>query len=324
MKKIMVSICCATYNHEDYISDAIESFLMQKTDFQYEILIHDDASTDRTADIIRKYEKKYPEIIKPIYQTENQYSKGIKVNKYNIERAKGKYIAICEGDDYWTDPYKLQKQVDYLENHPECSMCVHAAYRVSPSKRKLEKHVRPNKGNKIFTVEEVIEGGGGLFATNSIMYPRKFGLSLPAFYENAPVGDYPLAIYLALQGTVYYIDEYMSVYRVGVSGSWTSRMNQDKQKNLEHQELIIKMLKEIDEYSNYFYTSTINKLILKKQFELNVFKGDFDCIKKGKYKTIYNSLHIKDKTKILLKQYCPALVEVIRTARRKYRAWKLR
>ena len=87
---------------------------MQKTDFPFEILIHDDASTDGTADIIREYEAKYPDIIKPIYQTENQYSKGIKVSQvYQFPRAKGKYIALCEGDDYWTDPYKLQKQVDF-------------------------------------------------------------------------------------------------------------------------------------------------------------------------------------------------------------------
>ena len=115
--EILVSICCITYNHEKYIRDAIEGFLMQKTDFPFEVLIHDDASTDGTADIIREYETKYPDIIKPIYQTENQYSKGIKISAtYNYPRAKGKYIALCEGDDYWIDPYKLQKQVDFLEH----------------------------------------------------------------------------------------------------------------------------------------------------------------------------------------------------------------
>lgn len=108
----IVSISCITYNHEDYIRDAIEGFLMQKTTFPVEILIHDDASTDKTADIIREYEKKYPHLIKPIYQTENQYSKGIGVSAtYQYPRANGNYITLCEGDDYWTDPYMLQKQV---------------------------------------------------------------------------------------------------------------------------------------------------------------------------------------------------------------------
>ena len=100
----LVSICCLTYNHAPYIRDAIEGFLMQKTNFPVEILIHDDASTDGTADIIREYETRYPDIIKPIYQTENQYSKGVKISReYQFSRARGKYIALCEGDDYWTD-----------------------------------------------------------------------------------------------------------------------------------------------------------------------------------------------------------------------------
>ena len=126
---ITVSICCVTYNHEKYIEQALKSFLEQKVDFKYEILIHDDASTDKTADIIRKYEKLFPDIIKPIYQSVNQYSIGITniTQRYNFPRAKGKYIAICEGDDYWTDKHKLQRQVSILESHPNISICIHAA-----------------------------------------------------------------------------------------------------------------------------------------------------------------------------------------------------
>jgi glycosyltransferase involved in cell wall biosynthesis len=119
MSQLMVSICCAAYNHEEYIAAALDGFLMQKADFSYEILVHDDASTDNTAKIIKEYEQNYPDIIKPIYQTENQYSKKVKISSaYNFPRAKGKYIAWCEGDDYWTDPLKLQTQVDYMEAHP--------------------------------------------------------------------------------------------------------------------------------------------------------------------------------------------------------------
>lgn len=126
MENPFVSICCLTYNHESYIRQCLDGFVMQKANFPIEILIHDDASTDGTQDIIREYEVKYPNIIKPIYQKENQYSKGVKVSLvYNYPRAKGKYIALCEGDDYWTDPYKLQKQVDFLESHPDYVMCSH-------------------------------------------------------------------------------------------------------------------------------------------------------------------------------------------------------
>ena len=117
--KVMVSIICNVYNHEKYVREALESFVMQKTDFAYEVLVHDDASTDHSADIIREYEKQYPDIMKPIYQTVNQYSKCSITRTYQVPRAKGKYIAFCEGDDFWNDPYKLQKQFDEMEKHPD-------------------------------------------------------------------------------------------------------------------------------------------------------------------------------------------------------------
>jgi glycosyltransferase involved in cell wall biosynthesis len=122
--KPVVSICCITYNHEEFIEDAIRSFLGQVTTFPFEILIHDDASTDKTAEVIRRYEKLYPKLIKPIYQKENQFSKDARVNQvFNFSRAQGKYIALCDGDDYWKDVRKLQIQKDFLENNSSYSIC---------------------------------------------------------------------------------------------------------------------------------------------------------------------------------------------------------
>lgn len=124
---ILVSIDCSTYNHEQYISQALNGFLKQKTNFHFEIIVHDDASTDNTAKIIKKYQSQFPYLFRCIYQSENQYSK----NEKNIwgditfPLARGKYIALCEGDDYWTDPFKLQKQVDFLENNKDYSICFH-------------------------------------------------------------------------------------------------------------------------------------------------------------------------------------------------------
>lgn len=132
---IIVSICCITYNHAPFIRKALDGFLMQqapscvpqgsKMSDWCEILIHDDCSTDGTTEIVKEYAAKYPDLIFPLYEEENQYSKGVKVDFFNYNRAKGKYIAYCEGDDYWTDPNKLQKQVDFMESHPEYSLCFH-------------------------------------------------------------------------------------------------------------------------------------------------------------------------------------------------------
>ncbi len=124
MKKPLVSIACITYNHAQFIQETLEGFLMQKTNFEFEILIHDDASTDGTTEIIKEFEKEYPDLIKPLYEKENQWVKGRRGSAvFNFPRAQGKYIAICEGDDYWIDPYKLQKQVDFLETNSDFSVC---------------------------------------------------------------------------------------------------------------------------------------------------------------------------------------------------------
>ena len=129
-RPLMVTIRCITYNHEPYIRQCLEGFVMQKTNFRFEAVVHDDASTDGTANIIREYAEKYPDIIKPIYETENQYSKHDgSLSRIMDEHTHGKYIAFCEGDDYWTDMYKLQKQYDFLETNPKFIMS-HTAYMV--------------------------------------------------------------------------------------------------------------------------------------------------------------------------------------------------
>lgn len=272
MDEIIVSIHCLTYNHEKYIAEAIDSFLMQKTNFKFEILIHDDASTDRTVDIIKKYQQKYPEIIKPIFQTENQYSKGVnKINyKFNFIRSKGKYIALCEGDDYWTDPYKLQKQVDYMEGNPKCSMCFHAVNVVTVY-NKIINAIKPYNKNCISSTEDIILGGGGFIATNSIVYRKDAMDKPPKLYFEWPVGDYPLQIITSTQDYAYYINEFMSAYRVGVKDSWTSKMRSSKDrkaKNIKHIKKTILLLKQFNEYSNKKYSDAINQRISMLNIEI--------------------------------------------------------
>ena len=125
-RELMVTIRCITYNHEPYIRQCLDGFVMQKTNFRFEAIVHDDASTDSTATIIKEYAEKYPDIIKPIFETENQYSKrDASLTRIMDNHTHGKYVAMCEGDDYWIDPLKLQKQIDFLEAHPEYSYSCH-------------------------------------------------------------------------------------------------------------------------------------------------------------------------------------------------------
>lgn len=228
---IMVSIVCATYNHVNYIRQCLDSFLMQKTNFAYEILIHDDASTDGTTDIIEEYEKEYPNIIKPIYQTENQYSKGISPTMiYNLPRAKGKYIAMCEGDDYWTDPLKLQKQVDFLENHLEYSVCGHCFQSYIESESKLLDYDTGIYGT--YTLEDLISRN--VFCSTLSVVFRKESLDLKRVSRCRRSLDIILAYMLLKAGKGFCMNDVMAVYRIHSMGVWSgSDSNKHIYENLD-------------------------------------------------------------------------------------------
>jgi glycosyltransferase involved in cell wall biosynthesis len=224
MENPLVSVLCITYNHENYIRQALDSFLMQETDFPYEIIVHDDASTDGTPEIIREYLRRYPAKLKVILQTENQMSKGSSViDEFLIPAAAGKYAALCEGDDYWTDPHKLQKQADYMKANPQCSLCVHASDYVHPDGSFMREEKRYPESCLVPT-GEVILGGGGFCHTGSIMTYLQLYRTLPDYCHMLPIGDYPLQIYLASSGETYYFADKMSAYRFNAAGSWTSRV----------------------------------------------------------------------------------------------------
>lgn len=216
-----ITVVCLTYNHREYIRDALEGFLMQETDFPFEVLVHDDASSDGTADIVREYEKNHPGIIKGIYQSENQLSKGVEVTREFIyPRVRGKYVAFCEGDDYWTDPKKLQKQYDILQARPELDSCAHRVLSVDIKGK--ERMVAPAARSRVLKAEEVIVGGGGFISTASLMCRREVFLQMTPMREVLTM-DYVLQIQASLRGGMYYMEESMAVYRKGFPGSWSVR-----------------------------------------------------------------------------------------------------
>lgn len=185
--EILVSIHCLVYNHEPYIRDCLEGFVMQKTNFPFEAIVHDDASTDKSADIIREYAEKYPHIIKPIYQTENQYSqKNGAIGRAVNAITRGKYIALCEGDDYWTDPLKLQKQVDFLESHPDYSMSCTDAVVLSPEGELQWPRYQDSQDIPII---DTILNGGLWIHTCSMLYRKYLKKDYPEFAAKCHVGD---------------------------------------------------------------------------------------------------------------------------------------
>lgn len=220
----LLSVCCITYNHVDFIKDALEGFVMQKTTFPFEVLIHDDASTDGTSDIIREYQKRYPQLINPIIQEENQWSQGKRgMNlRFNIPRSQGKYMALCEGDDYWTDPLKLQKQVEFLEGNPDFSFCFHDSYILDEKTNQKDIAIGTRKVDQVVDLKSCILQHNA--HTASIVF-RKTSYSKPII--KTPKGDYALVITLASSGFGRYIPEVMSVYRRHLGGVWSpkSRIN---------------------------------------------------------------------------------------------------
>lgn len=224
MNNPIVAIQCLVYNHEPYLRDCLGGFVSQQTNFPFVAIVHDDASKDNSAAIIREFAEKYPDIIIPIYETENQYRKpnGALMNIMNtaIDKTGCKYIAICEGDDYWTDPLKLQKEVDILETNQELMACVTNTCMVDNNGNLLEtKKENVVQGNKegIYNIYDFFKEPQHQYPTATIVYRvrnldeirRKFKHT-----ENAFLGDWTLWIIIHSYGAFYYLDEVTAAYRI--------------------------------------------------------------------------------------------------------------
>ncbi len=305
----LVSICCITYNHGPYIRSALDSFLSQKTDFSYEILIHDDASTDDTAEIIREYQARYPEMIRPILRRENQYSRGISnISVFNFPRVRGKYIAMCEGDDYWTDSGKLQAQVDYLEAHPDCTLCFHSAVIRSVDGSKAEGMMRPYKGDCRIEPEQIVDKTSG-YPTASLTFPAGIVKELPDYYLDCPVGDIPMQLMMAAKGYAWYMDRPMCVYRVGVASSWTSLMKQGdyekKQQRYYHQ--MRDMYRAFDEATEGRFHREAVRASRRIYFLTQVNTKHYDQVMKKEYRRFYKELSFRTRFFIRFEILAPGL-----------------
>lgn len=269
----LVSICTITYNHEKYITEALDSFLMQETDFPFEIVIDDDCSPDRTADIIQEYKKRYPNIINAQLKDENI---GMFPNfAENLHRAKGKYLALCEGDDYWTDPEKLQIQIELMQGNPECYLCFHQAGEVIDGELTGKNWGYQGNKNKIFTDMEMFRNIGGIFCPTASMVLRRDAL-VPIFENIVPAGDNFLQYLGSINGGALYIAKKMSIYRRDHPESITTNsgkvLNASKKLYLEQRENVVfwyvELLDNMGHHIDQKYRKEIDKTISKYLYDL--------------------------------------------------------
>lgn len=275
-KNIMVSVSMITYNHEKFIAEAIEGVVMQKTDFPFELVIGEDCSTDQTRSICIAYQKKYPDIIRLRLPETNQ---GMMLNWINnISSGKGKYIALCDGDDYWSDPYKLQKQFDFMEANPDYALCSHATHTLMCGV--LDENVDIEKDT--LTTEDLIKKDWALLTAS--LFFRKDAHKTPDWYYTVKNGDYALQLIVSLSGKIKFLPEYMAVYRQHLGGMSSTL------KPLNQTAWMIYLLDEFNKYTHQKFRKIIIERI-RRMYKLQIYyaKG-YSLRKAAVILTIYQKL----------------------------------
>lgn len=300
---IEISVCCITYNHKDFISEMLEGILNQEFEYDYEIIIHDDASTDGTVDILKKYKEKYPDKIVLLLENENQYKNGKKMFYTDIQHAKGKYIAVCEGDDYWCDKYKLKKQYEFMEKNNKCMYLCHAAYMMTYGAEKM-KELRTYQSNRELGLEEILEKGL-IFPTASLFFRKESFVNIPQFYINAPIEDEPIKLLCLSQGKGFYMNEPMCVYRKNYPGSWNATVKGQKEKRLLHHNAKKIMYDQFNLYTNNKYSDSVSKAILLEDFNIVLTNQDYAKLREEKYKEILHQLSFSNKIRLFIASYIP-------------------
>ena len=312
--KPLVSVCVLTYNHEKYIRQCLEGIMSQKCSFPFEVLIHDDASSDGTAEIIREFEERYPDVIKPIYETENQYSKGMANISalFNFPRAAGRYIAMCEGDDYWNDESKLEKQISYMELNEGCTISFHSAHMISDGKL-APKLMRPYRSDLMIDPEDIIDKTVG-YPMASMIVRTKIMMELPDFYMDAPIGDIPMQLLMAAHGYGWYIDEPMCTYRYGVPGSFTAGMFSEDAERIqsEYAVSIVHMYEQYDSYTHEKYHEAVLSAARRVWYSTMVNLKKWDEIFSEENRPFYKELTFLTRLGLRFERYFPGLYRLLK------------
>lgn len=325
-----VTVYCLAYNHENYIKDALDGFVNQKTSFPFIAIVHDDASTDDTARIIKEYAEKYPDIIKPIFQSENQWSKKIGIVKtFILPRIRSKYVCMCEGDDYWVDEYKLQKQYDYMESHPECTFCFTNGTVINlkdqterafiPFHSEDASMYDPNKTD--YTLHDSYKLR--FVPTASFFFKYKDYASLYASsIRTCRNGDLRIRLFLTGLGYAHFINENTCVYRSNVPNSaMTSWKEENLEKSKEGAKRTLNMLFDLDSFTDFEYHEGLLQYMRQFGYTLFGLSSLSEIFSNSLYREIFNSYRIPQKMKIIFKSLTPRfLYDMIRerNIRRQY------
>lgn len=319
-KKCMVSIWCLCYNHEEYIAQTLDSFLEQETDFPFEIIISDDASTDGSADIIRSYAEKYPDIIRPMLLEENVYSTGKNMfATLFFEKTRGKYVAVCEGDDHWTDKSKLQRQVDFLEAHEDYTLCVHNTTLHYCGGEQADRLLLNHTEDHDISFKTLLSGASRSYHTSAILARREIICNPPDFYFVANANgfvDYAIALWCGLNGKVRYLDRPMSLYRINSGeGAWSSGVDKQYQKLRNFVRGEIEMLRTLIPHTEGEKRTLAEHELLEREFELMYIEGRDIEQRRGPYREILRKQSAKYRVYNFLKSYVPGLSRVYRRMR---------
>ncbi len=315
----LVSICCVTYNQQKFIAQTLDSFLNQQCDFPFEILIHDDASKDDTPNIIRQYAQQHPDIIFPILQTENQYSKGISIDgTFNFPRARGKYIALCEGDDFWCDPHKLQRQVDHMEKDPSCTFCFTNGYVHDESGEREDRPFLPYYENerelfkgesRAFTLGEIARVN--FIPTASFLFRTDALRCLPDCFREKKCqhGDLRMKLFLTAAGHAWYEHIYGCVYRENVSGSAMQIWKKESRDLLYHRcQTVVDMVNDVDEYSQHAASADLQSVKDHYLWVMAHNAPDLKSLMAGEVGRIWRGLPAKEKLRCAVRLMLPKKV----------------
>lgn len=304
----LVTVILPTHDHAPFVARAVESILAQKTDFPFDVLIHDDASTDGTAEIVREYAARFPGKIRLIAQSVNRYKTDKKIQTHVLfPQIAAKYTAICDGDDLWTDPDKLQTQVAYLEAHPGCTLCICGADKIDVHGRAIGA-AAPYETDRIVDLNDMIRAGGEFCSSNTIVAPTALLNTQPAFCERTEVEDIPVHMWCAVNGYAYYFAKHMAAYRYAVPGSWSARQKAaSRTSQIAHCEGVIGLLQGFDAYTEGRYRASYEHAIRYLEFKILCLRHDLKAAKKPPYRQFYDRLGWKRKLRLRLEKHFPKL-----------------